>query len=397
MKTVDQIVVTIGDDKPKKAPSTSSELGNSLLNLLSSTKKKKKEPEIVDPFYFGEIPDEEEKVIEKKEKKKKEKKAKKKSSKKGSLIAELDVDVIYGNSVLTAMDDYDDDDDLLLDDNPNQIDVNRLFEDDDYDDDMENIIYDQKKAYKKNKKAEGYMNQFAEELSLLYGLLEEANDFGSDLDKLYQGMIKNSRGFSKSTTELINSILSAKQTKLSVLKEIASVKKTIADLTLKESKSSGDNGAVGGVNTLAASYLNSIIKHGRNNFVNAMNSSGEEYDQRSEEIEDFVSRVGDYEDDDERYSLNEEIMQSLEEDSKYNIRSDESDAFIRNESKEVTVKVERNVSSGDWDFIAIDKNGLRVWDYPLPEKTRVSPVKFTSDGAFCTDKYGRSYKVIETV
>lgn len=397
MKTVDQIVVSVADDRPKRVPSTSSELGNSLLNLLSSTKKTKREPEMVDPFYFGEIPDEEEtKIVEKKEKKK-EKKNKKKKSKKGSLVAELDVDVIYGSNVLSPTDDEDDEEMFMERGSSNQIDVDRLFEDDDYDDEMENIIYDQKKAYKKNKKAEGYMNQFAEELTLLYGLLEEANDFGSDLDKLYQGMIKNSRGFSKSTTELINSILSAKQTKLSVLKEISSVKKTIADLTLKESKGSNDNGASGGVNSLAASYLNSIIKHGRNNFVNAMNGTGDDYDQRSEDIDDFVSRVGDYEDDDERDTLNDEILQSLETDSKYNIRSNASEAFIRNESREVTVKVERNIGTGDWEFIAIDKTGLRVWDYPIPEKSQVSPVKFTSDGSVCTDKYGRSYRVIETV
>lgn len=397
MKFVEQIIITVDDDKPKKAQNTSSELGNSLLSLLSSTKKKKKEPQMVDPFYFGEIPDEEEEVVEKKEKKK-EKKNKKKKSKKGSLMAELDVDVIYGNNVLSPDDeDEDDEDGIMIGGSSSQIDVDRIFEDDDYDDEMENIIYDQKKAYKRNKKAEGYMNQFAEELTLLYGLLEEANDFGSDLDKLYQGMIKNSRGFSKSTTELINSILSAKQTKLSVLKEISSVKKTIADLTLKESKNSGDTGAVGGVNTLAASYLNSIIKHGRNNFVNAMHGSGDDYDQRSEEIDDFVSRVGDYEDDDERESLNDEILQSLENATGYNVRSSASDAFIRNEIREVNVKVERNVGTGDWDFIAIDKNGLRVWDYPIPEKSTVSPVKFTADGSFCTDKFGRSYKVIETV
>lgn len=398
MKIVDEIIVTVVDDKPKKTQATSSELGNSLLDLLSSTKKVKKKAEtVVDPFYFGEVPDEEEEKVTKKKEKKKEKKDKKKKSKKGSLIAELDVDVIYGNTFLSSGDDDDEDDnDIMIRDSSKQIDIDRLFEDDDYDDEMESIIYDQKKSYKKNKKAEGYTKHFAEELSLLYGLLDEANSFGSDLDKLYQGMIKNSRGFSKNTTELINSILSAKQTKLSVLKEISSLKKTIADLTLKESKNSGDSSAIGSVNTLAASYLNNIIKHGRNNFINAVNGVDDDYEQRSGDIDDFISRAGDYEDDEERESLNDEILQSLEEDSKY-MRSDESDAFIRNESKEVNVKVERNVGTGEWDFIAIDKNGLTVWDYPLPDKSKVSPVTFTSDGTFCTDKYGRSYKVIETV
>lgn len=393
MKTVDQIFVTVGDE-PKNNQPHSSDLGNALLTLLSSSKKKKKE-EPVDPFYYGDI-EEDNKVVEKKEKKK-EKKEKKKKSKKGSMVSELDVDVIYGNSILSATED-DEDGDYIEDNNPNQIDIDRVFEDDDFDDDMENIIYDQKRAYKKNKSSDGYVNQFAEELSLLYGLLEETNDFSTDLDKLYKSMLKNSRGFSKNTTELINTILSAKNAKLSVLKEITSVKKTIADLTLKESKNSGDTGAIGSVNTLAASYLNGIIKHGRNNFVNAMNNGGDDdYDQqRSDEIDDFVNRVGDYEDDEEREMLNEEIMESLDSDDKYS-RSAASDAYIRNEAREVTVKIERNVGSGEWDFVAVDKNGLSVYDYPLPPKSAVTPVKFTADGAFGTDKYGRSYKVIETI
>lgn len=399
MKIVDQIVVSFGDDKPKNSPATSSELGNSLLDLLStaSTKKSKKKDNI-DQYYYGEMPEDTE--VETKKEKKVKKKEKKKKSSKGSVIDDLGIDVIYGGTFISDADDFDDDDEIEESavDNPYQIDVDNVFEDDYYDDEMDNIIYDQKKSYKKNKKSDGYMKQFAEELTLLYGLLEETNAFSSDLDKIYKALTSSkTRGFSKYTTDLINSILSTKQTKLSVLKEITSVKKTIADLTLKEAKNSGgDAESAGGVNTLAASYLNSIIKHGRNNFVSAMDAGGEySSGTRSEEIEDFVSRVGDYEDDDERQSINDELMESLEE-SGYS-RSSESDAYIRNESKEVTVKVQRDVSSGDWNFIAIDKNGLEVYDYPLPNKTTVSPVRFTADGTFCTDRYGRSYKVIELI
>mgnify|MGYP003303428225 FL=1 len=48
-----------------------------------------------------------------------------------------------------------------------------------------------------------------------------------------------------------------------------------------------------------------------------------------------------------------------------------------------------------WEIIAVDKDGQRIPDYPVPSKAELKKMKFSADGAWATDAYGRSYKVIE--
>lgn len=391
MAYVDEIRVIVEDDKPQvnERRTGSSQLHNSLLDLLSQTKQSKQTKQAEeDTYYFGEY--EEEKPAKQK---KKDKKKKKKN--KGSLLEELEVDVIYGGDFVKDKYIESLDIETIEEEDTNLIDVDRVFEDDDYDDEMESIIYDQKKAYKKNKKSDNqFRKEFAEELTLLYGLLDETNSFGSDLDKIYKAMTSSkTRGFSKYTSDIITSILSTKQTKLSVLKEITGVKKTIADLALKEAKNSGDKDGGSDISVLAANYLGNIVKHGRQDVVKALTGEETYYDTDSEAINEFVNSLGDYEDDDEREQLNQELMDELDGGS-YR-RSAQADTYIKNEYKEVKILIQRDISSGRWDFVAIDKNSNMVLDYPLPSKQDVSPVSFTTDGTFGTDKFGRLYKVIE--
>ena len=394
MAYVDEIKVFIEDDEPQvhQRQTSSSQLHNSLLDLLSQTKASKPSKQVEeDPYYFGDY--EEEKPVKEK---KKEKKKKKKN--KGSLLDDLDVDVIYGgdfvkDKYVESVKDIEPEEE----EDGNLIDVDKVFEDDEYDDDeIDSIIYDQKKSYKKNKKSDNqFRKEFAEELALLYGLLDETNSFGSDLDKIYKAMTNSkTRGFSKYTSDIIASILSTKQTKLSVLKEITGVKKTIADLAIKEAKNSGDKDGGTDISALAANYLGSIVKHGRQDVVKALTGDEGYYDTDNEAINEFVNNIGDYEDDDERDTLNQELLEDLEG-SYQRRRSAQSDAYIKNEYKEVKIQIQRDIATGRWDFIALDKNGNQVIDYPLPDKGDVTPVTFTTDGTFGTDKFGRLYKVIE--
>lgn len=336
------------------------DLGNALIDLLSSSKKNKKNRETVEV-----------EVVEEKPKKKKKKKSK-------SLSEEFEVTMLTETIVI--------DDETSV-----EVEDSGLMDADDFidqleDDDLETIIYDQKKSYKKNKKSDGYIKQFAEEITLLYGLLEESNDFNQDLEKIYKNVLKNSRGFNKSTTDMINAIISVKNTKLSIIKEINSVKKNIADLSLKESRLNGNNDdSQNNVNAIAASYFNNIVKHGRNNFIEDVTTN------RTNEIDQYIENIRVDEDTD---SLNDELLLGLENES---FRSEESNAYIKNETRDVTIKVQHEVSNGTWEFVAVDKDGYILDDYPLPSKDFVSPVKFSNDGMFLTDKFQRMYKVIEII
>lgn len=369
-------------------------LGESIMEFISSSEPT---PILLQRVY---VPRGEEKA-----KTKSKTKTKKKKKKKKSVIDDIDFgDMIIEDkeeknvkSVIDEEDEYvksyrneEENDDYKYD--VYIMDGDDLIPEYDEDEEMNGIITDQKRSYRKNKESEGYQNQFAEELSLLYGLLGEVNQFGSDLDKMYKSLSSSkTRGMSKYTTDLVNSILSTKQAKLSVLKEISGVKKTIADLNLKQSKSTGAGEEGAGVNGLAASYLSNIIKHGRKEFVQSLGGGNEpeiQYESQGNLNEFMAKMEEEYMGDD---AINEEIMASLSNSQ----RSHNADLYISNENRDVTIKVRHDISSGDWEFVAIDKEGLEVFDYPFPDKEMVSPVKFTADGDYCTDKYGRSYAVIE--
>lgn len=391
MKTVDKITVEIGFDIPEeKKPS---ELQTSLIDLLTAPKPVKKQrikddEDQVDN-YFGEYeePKKKKKKKDKQKKVKPEKKEKKSKDKYDDII-----DVLSGGSFISE-----NFEEAVLPEEPmdvdgNFIDMESIFDDED---EINGIIDEQKRGYRTRKKEEGLKKEFAEELTLLYNLLDETKSFGGDLEKMYKTMTSGrTRGFSKYTNDLINSILQAKQSKLNILKEISGVKKTIIDLQLKENKANNPNGDDNNnVQALAASYLSNIVKTGRNKFVSAMTENSM-YDGDNPEIQEFVDNMGTDYSDEELQSINSALEDDLEDnDSGY--RSAKSDIYVKYENQGVQINIARNVETGDWRFIAIDKFGSEITEYPLPDKQMVTPVKFNEECTFGTDKMGRSYKVLE--
>ena len=57
--------------------------------------------------------------------------------------------------------------------------------------------------------------------------------------------------------------------------------------------------------------------------------------------------------------------------------------------------IKKCVDTGDWEFIAVDKDNQEIVGFPLPSKESTGKMKFSEDGRYASDKYGRSYKVIE--
>lgn len=282
--------------------------------------------------------------------------------------------------------------------------------DDDYDDYSitDKVLRDTKKNHKKNKKKDNdYEKQFADELAILYELLDEIALFGKGLEKKYKGIESSKvRGVSKYTNDLILSIITSKKSKLDVIKEITSIKKTIADLTLKAAKENKekDAGATTTREELAASYLSRIYRQGlsevRRNLEEGGGTynlddqtSGYEYDDNSSEQisrESFMSNMD--EEDDE--ILFDRIRDRLDTE-KNPFRSPDADAYIKYENSGVVIKVKKCVDNGEWEFIAIDKWGNILDDYPTPTKRTAGKMKWSSDGNLVTDSRGISYKVIE--
>lgn len=312
--------------------------------------------------------------------KKKEKKKKKKSLLSNTFLVESSKEEI--NKVVDS-----DEMEMLLD--VDEILKERDKEEKGIDDD---IIGREKSSYKKLKKNQNdFKKEFAEELTLLYTLLDESTKFSKNLEKEYND-IRNSktRGVSKYSNDLGELVLSSKQSRLATLKEIVNIKKTIADLKMKaDAKKGGDEGEKS-PERLASAYFKQLLQHGR---VGGRSSFDDD------EEEEFLNRdvllSGEY------YDENDEIPMSVAdklEDRLKNepgFRSEEGSKYIEYENRGVKIYVKKCIDTGEWEFVALDKNDQQIDDYPLPTKKSAGRMKFSDDGTYCTDALSRMYKVIE--
>lgn len=348
------------------------------IKSLSSAKQSKEEPEPI--------------LITKVEKKAKNNGEPKKKKKKKSLLLEAF--------------DMDEDDEKRHDqeiDEDTLLDVDAILMREAEEDEDGNIIDEQRRGYKKLKKGDNeYKKEFAEELTLLYSLLDETSKFGKDLEKDLSNLRgSKTRGISKYTNDLAELVLTSKQNKLNILKEISSLKKTIADLKIKsEGKDKNKNGG-NSPEQLASMYFKNILNHGRNNFINALNNNQQEYEFVDDEYDSVIDSL---ESVDKRMLMNP----ADDEDEKYNrlisdrlenngnpFRSEEASKYIEYENRGVKLYVKKCIDTGDWEFVAIDKNRQQIYDYPLPSKRDAGRMKFSDDGTYATDAKGRIYNVIE--
>ena len=253
-----------------------------------------------------------------------------------------------------------------------------------------------KQSYSKYKEDENeFKKEFAEELAMLYDLLDEANKFNKKLTKKYDAMDGNkAKGSSKYLNDLIESVLSSTTNRLQIIKEINSLKKNIQELKIKADGKYAKMGGDGSLEDDANSFFQNIMGVGRNNFVSALNGDP-----------DFHFSNPDYSNDDDieyanalpdaQEAIHDIINERLENESGLNARSIEAEKYIIYEHLKPELKIMRSAVDNTWEIIAIDKDGQRIPDYPVPSRKDLGKVKFSADGAWATDAYGRSYKVIE--
>lgn len=366
-----EINIDLGEEK---------DLISELKSLTANHKKKSKNFELEE--------DSEPILISSFAKKKKDGKKKKKKKK-------LDLDLEFISSGKVGSPEEIKDDEEMVSDDDNLIDIDEILNRDDDDNIEDPIIDEQKRGYEKRKKDDNpFKKEFAEELTLLYSLLDEVNKFNKELEKKYKAVEgSKTRGVSKWTTELINSILSAKTSKLQILKEISNIKKTIADLKIKQDGKKANIEGEKSVDLLASQYFQNVLKYGRSKFVQEMGTVHDDDD----EIDDLVERI-------ERNKMSyspdelERIQNYIEErlETEGNpFRSEAGSKYIQYENRGVKICIKRCIDTGEWEFIAIDRDNQQVFDYPLPRKRDVGKVRFSDDGRYATDERGRTYKVIE--
>lgn len=249
-----------------------------------------------------------------------------------------------------------------------------------------------KRSYDKYKEDENeFKKEFAEELTMLYDLLDDANKFNKKLIKKYDSIDgSKAKGTSKYLNDLIASVLTSNTNKLQIIKEITNLKKTIQELKIK---SDGKYAKMGdeSLESQANSFFSNIMSVGRNNFISALNGD-ETYFADTEYSSDtdieYANTLPDVQNE-----IHDRISERLmNEDSS---RSTETEKYIIYENLQPEYKILRSAMDNSWEVIAVDKDGHRIHDYPVPSKKDLGRMKFSADGNYATDAYGRSYKVIE--
>lgn len=231
------------------------------------------------------------------------------------------------------------------------------------------------KKKKKNGQLTDYESKFKPELSTLHNLQSQQSRFVDSLQKKYDDMDKNkssARGVSKFTTDLIDTISSARSTSLQITNTIINLKKTIADLSFKEKKEFGDKGSSAEQDTaaFASKYLQEILSTGRNVVMNTpVYSDADTYDTSYDELDDILSS-----------SLGETD------------RDPAVEKYLEYEGRNISVKVLYHAESGEHEFAAYDPNGIEICDYPLPAPD--TKLKINLQTKLAQDDYSRKFEVI---
>ena len=233
-----------------------------------------------------------------------------------------------------------------------------------------------KKKKKKKKEKEGpkdYYDDFAPEIGLMRNMLEDATKFTDSLQKRYYALEStksSARGVGKFTTDLISSINQSRSVSSQLLNNITSLKKSIADLNMKERKeASAANGGDGeDLSNFSASFLRKLIQQDRSDaamYGDAVPISGDEDD----------------------------IFDNISELLADNGRSDEVDKYLKYENRNVELVAYVDPDTDAYEIKAIAEDGEELYDYPIPEVERMDINHSTE---IATDEYHTRYRIIWT-
>ena len=242
-------------------------------------------------------------------------------------------------------------------------------------------IFDEALGGKKKKKKKDkdkneptdYKKEFETESALLRNLMIEQSHFVESLQREYDFLKSNkssSRGMNKNTTDLIANITSARALATQLVEKQISLKKTIADLTMKEKKDLSGNIMEGeNLADFASSYMKKLLEERRQNFTGGNDS------------------IGDYSIDEMSNILHDNLMI----DGEYEERPDEVEKYLEYEDRNVTIYAYVNQNDvEDFEYVALDEDGQELEDYPLPFKNSLSINRSTNIG---TDKFGQKYPI----
>lgn len=231
-----------------------------------------------------------------------------------------------------------------------------------------------KKGKKKKKKKEtvkDYSVEFEPEMNLMQNLLSDQIKFTQSLQRRYDILDSSKssvRGVGKFTTDLINSINQARSTSLQYVDKMAGLKKSIAELNLKERKENaaqngGDSEDMG---QFSAAFLRKMIQQNREDAY--LYGDDSPMEGNADDILDNIS-LG---------------LEGIE-------RSEDIDKYLKYENRNVEfIAVVDPDNESDFEIQAYADDGERIMDYPIPEVSRLDINRSTG---LASDEYHTKYKV----
>lgn len=319
------------------------------LNKREEVKQTKKESK---KNYLYDYDDDDKKSKKKKKKKKKDKKGKKEKKKRKSVLN------------LKALKIYDDEED---------------FNDEDKTKESENF----------------YEYRFNSSLILLRDLLKEINENSEEaritLDELKKGYIGNNkiRLTPMAISTQMGTVASLLNSKLSVLKEITAVNKTISEFELKKQAANDKKSSASKGTDETSKYMVDKM------FTELLNSDlplDSIADISDEQAIETTKKKG--KKPKKRYKSLDDRISELE--STGELEFTDNEKAFKYETEGVRICIRKNLDTGRWKFFAMNSNGEEIADYPLPTKTMTGRVKFDEKTETAKDERNTIYDVYYT-
>lgn len=227
-----------------------------------------------------------------------------------------------------------------------------------------------------------YEDRFKGSLLLLKGLMQEVNETTVDSKEHIKSMKKSPsvRGSSMAIANQSGTVSTLLNTKLSIIKEITSVNKSISDLELKslvqknKVKTDEDKGKD------SSAYLDDMFERIMNNDIPIPEADDYKMPKSSLSKDGLDARL-------------DTLMGSGE------IEFTDSENAFRYESNggvEIAILYDTESKNKKWEFVALNQDGEELADYPLPSKKSCGRMEFDVANDMAKDKLANVYRLIYT-
>ena len=239
-----------------------------------------------------------------------------------------------------------------------------------------------------------FKDLFAKETSMLNSVLADLQKRSKIVnDKIKSMSGKGTYGVSKNFSDLLEAANSLDTVKLNAIKSMADMKKSAADLKLKDKRLNPVT-EVEDNDSIASAFYKQIIGGGANNFVNSSTSQFNQLQVPKGAViaSSSNSSMNNNQDTYAPFNVSQPIPQQYSYDGD-DIEVD-STGYIANEKKNVEICIYK-YDDGSMKFVALDEDGEVVHNYELPDESLLASIHTKPMSSYAYDEYDRKYKIID--